>query len=420
MGAIAFKKNLSIVFLLAIGSTLLLNTTVAQPLVQRNKDHKLWLAKVELMNKSIRYGFVDQIHQNSISIIEDLTQTNNPSPTTIEATQIKSITYHHYGDFSDTFRGTMIPIVSFATAAAMPEIDYWGGLIIGVAIVYGTPIAAVMGGISHTREKQKRFELEGSANKFNEHLTKINIKTPLPVDHIRLTEKGKKWYREITGEMSYYPITYKPVLHFFLGAGQTLNSTQSHGNNFFSRFEQTYSYQSNTPTGLGGMGISFGDRIEAGFTINSGSYISQSWEFTDNEDNYFYDEYYDTDLTTFYLLYHVTPYEPISNPFQVSLGAGLSYYTGYYSQYLIGSNNTQNRVSSDNSGDLEQLGVDFIARGEAFLSSRYSIVLQADYNLNLARNANEVSLRSPYRTDPITSQFNISSLTISTGIRLHY
>ena len=387
------------------------------------KDHRLWIADVTKTDNSKVYGYLRDFSDSSIFLTNQFVTGTLGTSEEIDASNIKSITYHRNGSFIDGFLNAFIPPTSLMAVAVIPELDYWGGLIFAASMFYITPLSAVVGALDHTRERRKEYVIDGSHDIFRNQINENIGKACLNCGNIRLTTRGKIWYREISGNSIYYPITYRPVFHLYLAGGSTNSYNLQRSNGFIGRFEEVSPSMKKVLTSNFGVGFSVGKRYEVGAYFNSGTYIYDSWSYF--EDPYQYTYYHDYDLfySNFYLLYHLIPFEPMKQSFQLSAGGGITYYDGYIYQTLEArlDNIVVGRDSNESfRGGSNSFGWNVLLRGELFFSERYSIVSQIDYNYPFNESSSDLRLRAPLNTSPVESTINISSLTFGTGIRLHY
>ena len=387
------------------------------------KDHLLWIVEVQLLDESSHLGYLLNFSDSTIILTDRFLENGNYDTRSFHSSVIKSISYHHYGDFMHGFTNVFTPLTGIAAMAVYPDLDIWSGFIFAASMVYILPTSAVIGGIDEKRERTKRYPIEGDAFLFKQHTYDHINKACIECRKIRLSTPGKNWYHELSGESDYYPISYKPVFHIYMALGGTFAQYGDH-QGFMSRFENTSINEKKTTASSFGVGISMLKRFEVGLNFNSGLYRYDVWEYSEGNYNYSFYHDYEAFYTNLYLLYHFLPFDPLRNQaIQLSVGGGLTNYSGYNYGSLEGWSDDRNISASTSivyDSPLKYWGMNIIGRAELFVSERYSIVTQLDYNVPISGQYESLRLSDPFITLPVETRFNISSLTISTGIRLHY
>ncbi|MFT4736034.1 MAG: hypothetical protein ACI8QD_001157 [Cyclobacteriaceae bacterium] len=404
---------LSLAFLLA-------QISIAQ--ISAKRDHRLSIAEIEMSEGQTVFGYVKTFSDTSVIITNDFTDATLSKSSSFTFTDIKKITYHRSGSVQNGYQNAAMPVYMLAITFAAQDLTYYGALYLAAAAIYTAIPASLVGVMDYVRRKKMVYVTEGDPELFKEHINKLNKWTVVASDEVKFTHRGLSWYSKVTNNRSYYPLNYKPSLHFISGSIIAGNFLSSDTNGLFlSEFRNSESRKFNR-LGLFGFGLSLTERLEIGAHLMTSNYQSRNYRLIEGNAEYNYFVNFDNNQTVIYGLFHFLPYQPEKQPIQLSAGLGLVYNNvDYYADYSgILNGNFETGQFASQSLRIDQYSLNIMGRSELFITDKYSFLLQVDYFPLLKQEAEPLQLNPPFRTDQIIPIFNNSSLAFTTGIRFHY
>lgn len=387
------------------------------------RDIQLTIVEITGFDKSKTIGYLQNFTDSTVLLLRPDSSSSSTVQDAIHYQDIFDIRYFKYGSFGNGFINALAPSNLFFCALALPVIDYWGVLILISSPIVTIPFSTLVGIIDVSRKSKSNYRINGELKKFQIQANREIHKAYKTSSEISFTETGNDWYPSLDQNNKYYPkLNYRPKLHLSFSAVPIIQGLKPKNSSaFFERFKESKQQNEYISSSRMSISLSLSERWEVGGLTFIGQSRSKSWTLSEGDFFYSYRFTVDHQYNALFGMFHVLPYIPNKQPFQLSVGGGLAFNEGQYQSRYEGSYlNAEFSSWRDRLQRLPSISPYIQARSEAFFAEGFSMHISCELVPVDTRGLEPLQLTAPFIEDPISQQFNISSLTFSAGIRIHY